>query len=147
MSQSCPINFQTYDSTVARVASFLTALLLALYLQSGYALYVWIILLDLSVRVFVDKRYSPLYHVARFLKERLKLQSVKKDGASKKLATYFGLLFSFGIILFDTLHMQMGTVVLSGIFLTCLLLDTFFDFCLGCKIYYIVKKIYPSFMD
>jgi hypothetical protein len=26
-------------------------------------------------------------------------------------------------------------------------LDLFFDYCIGCKIYFIIKKIYPEFMN
>ncbi len=147
MLHSCPINFQTYDATVARVTSFVMALCIALYLQSGLVIFVWIALLDIGVRLLFDKRFSPFYHVALFIKERLGLKSVKKDGASKKLATYFGLFFSSGIILFHLLHAELGVVLLSSIFIVCLLLDAFFDFCLGCKIYYVIKKIYPSFME
>ncbi len=147
MSQSCPINFQTYDNTVSRISSFYVALLVAFYLQSGYVAILLFIFFDLVIRVFVDKRYSLVYHMSLLTKKAFSMQTVKKDGASKKLAAYFGLLFTAGMIMFDFLQIQLGVLILATVYVACLLLDTYFDFCLGCKIYYIIKKFYPNFME
>lgn len=147
MQQSCPINFQSYDSTVSRISSLFVVLFVAVYLYSGQIPVMFFLLLDLFVRLFVDKRFSPLYHVSLWMKKMLALGSVNKDSASKRLASYFGLLFSFFIILFHFLHLYEALYVTAGIYIICLLLDAFFDFCLGCKIYYLVKKVHPNFME
>ena len=147
MQQSCPINFQTYDNTISRISSISVTLLLAAYLLTSQIVIVLFVIADLVVRVFIDKRFSPVYHVSVSLKRLLGLQSVIKDSASKRLATYFGLLFSSLIVVFHLLHLQEALYVTAGIYMLCLLMDAFFDFCLGCKIYYLIKKVYPAFME
>ena len=146
MQQSCPINFQSYDNTTSRISSLNIVILLALYLYTSQIVIMFFVVIDLFIRVFVDKRYSPVYYLSLSVKKLLGLQSVMKDSASKRLATYFGLLFSFLIILFHLLHLQEALYITAGIYMSCLFLDAFFDFCLGCKIYYLIKKFYPSFM-
>lgn len=147
MQQSCPINFQTYDNTISRISSVGVAILLAVYLWTSQIGIVFFIIADLVVRVFIDKRFSIVYYVSISLKRLLGLQSVIKDSASKRLATYFGLVFSSLIVVFHLLHQQEALYAMAGIYMLCLLLDAFFDFCLGCKIYYLIKKVYPAFME
>ncbi len=146
--QSCPISFVKYDNTVSRIISLLTALVLGVYLFFELPVAVVVFLfIDLVMRVFFQSSYSPLYHLAVSIKKALGLPSVFKDGASKRLASYFGMLFLVLVISLDLLHASYAHFIVSGIYLFCLLLDTFLDFCLGCRIYYIIKKIYPSFME
>ena len=147
MHQSCPINFQTYDNTISRISSLSVTMLLAVYLLTSQIGIILFVIADLVVRVFIDKRFSPLYHISVSLKRLFGLQSVIKDSASKRLATYFGILFSFLIVLFHLLHLQEALYITAGIYIICLLLDAFFDFCLGCKIYYLIKKVSPEFME
>jgi len=147
MQQSCPINFKTYDNTISRISSLNIALLLVTYLYTLQIEVVLFVVVDLIFRVFVDKRLSPIYYLSLGIKRLLNLQTVIKDSASKRLATYFGLLFSSLIVLFHILHLQEALYLTAGVYILCLLLDSFFDFCLGCKIYYLIKKVYPSFME
>lgn len=147
MQQSCPINFQTFDNTLSRISSLTIALLVAFYLYSGFVVVIFFVMIDLLLRVFVDKRFSPVYYLSLSVKRLFGLKSVMKDSASKRLATYFGLLFSSLLIGFHFLHFQEALYATAAVYILCLLLDSFFDFCLGCKIYYVIKKIYPNFME
>ena len=147
MQQSCPINFKAYDNTISRISSLSVALLMAAYLYTSQIAIVLFVIVDLFLRVFVDKRLSPVYYLSLSIKRVLGLPTVMKDSASKRLATYFGLLFSLLVVVFHLFHLQEALYVTAGIYVLCLLLDSFFDFCLGCKIYYLIKKVYPTFME
>ena len=147
MQQSCPINFQTYDNTISRISSLNVALLIVAYLFTSQIVIMLFVIVDLVLRVFVDKRLSPVYYLSLSIKRLFGLHTVVKDSASKRLATYFGLLFSLLIVAFHMLHLLEALYITAGIYMLCLLLDAFFDFCLGCKIYYIIKKVYPAFME
>ncbi len=147
MQQSCPVNFQTYDNTISRISSLNIALLITAYLFTSQIVIMLFVIVDLVLRVFVDKRLSPVYYLSLSIKRLFGLHTVMKDSASKRLATYFGLLFSLLIVVFHMLYLPEALYVTAGIYMLCLLLDAFFDFCLGCKIYYLVKKVYPSFME
>lgn len=147
MQQSCPINFQTYDNTTSRISSLNVALLIAVYLLTSQIVIMLFVMVDLVLRVFVDKRFSSIYYLSLSVKRLFGLHTVMKDSASKRLATYFGLLFSASIVIFHLVHFQEALYVTAAVYILCLLLDAFFDFCLGCKIYYLIKKVYPAFME
>ena len=69
------------------------------------------------------------------------------DGGAKRLAGMFGLLFVFLLIIAHFLNAPFISLVVAAIFLSCSLLDLFFSYCIGCKIYFIIKKVYPAFMS
>ncbi len=141
MQHACPINFQKYDNTLARIASVYTMIILGVYFVSGNVLVFLFLFLDLFLRTYVDTKYSILYFVASMTKERLRLESMMKDGAAKKLASNFGLLFLALSTAAHFLGYDEMLYIVIGIYLFCLFLDAFFDFCLGCKIYYIYKLL------
>jgi hypothetical protein len=102
---------------------------------------------DFMMRVFCKKEYSPLFHIASALKKIFRLKNKLTDGGAKRLAGYFGLFFILTLIAANNLNMYIFSLIVSVIFLFCAFLESFFNYCLGCKIYFIIKKIYPSFMD
>ena len=139
MRQACPINFEKYDNTLSRIVSVYMMAGLGIYIGVGS---VWILLflfVDLLLRTHFEARYSFIYQIASVTKERLGFKSVMKDGAAKKLASHFGLLF---LIVSIPAHFYADSIVVYsvvGIYFFCLFLDAFFDFCLGCKIYHFFK--------
>jgi hypothetical protein len=85
--------------------------------------------------------------MAKFLKKAFKLKDKPTDSGAKRLAGYFAIFFLLLLVAGNNLNLYLFSMVVGGIFLSCSLLDVFFNFCVGCKIYFIVKKIYPSFMS
>ncbi|WP_366755936.1 DUF4395 family protein [Sulfurimonas sp.] len=45
------------------------------------------------------------------------------------------------------LNLYIFSIVVTVIFLFCALLEAFFSYCIGCKIYFVIKKVYPGFMS
>ena len=91
--------------------------------------------------------YSLISMLAHTLRKSLKMPEKFTDGGAKRLAGIFGLIFVSMLLLTDFLGLSSLTYIVAGIFLSCSLLDVFINYCLGCQIYYIVKKLYPSFMS
>jgi hypothetical protein len=145
--QACPLNFKRYDAVVSRVISFCMVVFLSLYVYTGWVGILLFMLYDLVMRIYVDSRLSFLYRISFYFSHIFKLPHLFRDGASKQLAGYFGIFFLTLLVILDLAQSQTSIYIISGVFGFCLLLDVMFDFCLGCKIYYIIKKIYPSFMD
>jgi len=125
----------------------MVAALVIIYLITTCTLILYFLILDFSVRLFIDKKYSPLSIVVLFLRKSLKIQEKFTDGGAKRLAGIFGLIFVSALLITDLLSLQTLTFVVAAIFLSCSLLDVFLNYCLGCQIYYIIKKLYPSFMS
>jgi hypothetical protein len=147
MSYSCPMSFKQIDSNVSRLTSFIVASLVVLYLIYGSIFILYVVAFDFIVRLFITKDSSLFYISALFIKEIFNIKDKFVDSGSKRLAAYFGLIFVLMLLLAYYLDIYILTLSVAGIFLTCSLLDVFFDFCLGCKIYFIIKKIYPNFMS
>lgn len=147
MSYSCPLNFEQVDSNVSRISSLIVALLVLFYFISSNLFILYFLAFDFVIRLFIKKGCSPVHTVASFLKETFKIEEKFTDGGAKRLAGYFGLVFVLLLILTHSLNLWILSFAVGAIFVTCSLLDVIFNYCLGCKIYYIIKKIFPSFMS
>ncbi|MBA3025074.1 MAG: DUF4395 domain-containing protein [Sulfurimonas sp.] len=147
MSYSCPMSFKQIDSNVSRLTSLFVSISVILYLIYGFSFILYIIAFDFIMRLFITKDSSIFYMSALFMKEIFNIKDKFVDSGAKRLAAYFGLIFVLILLVCHYLELQVLLLSVAAIFLTCSLLDVFLDFCLGCKIYYIIKKIYPNFMS
>ena len=147
MSYACPMSFVNVDSNVSRFNSLFVTLLVLTYLFTNNVFIMLFLVVDFAIKLFGDKKFSPVYIVAKISKKAFRIKNNMIDGGAKRLAQYFG--FTFMLLLF-VLHFfdaWMLTLFVAAIYLACALLDVVFDFCLGCKIYFLIKKVYPSFMQ
>ena len=147
MPYSCPLNFVQVDSNASRLSSLMVASLVIIYLTTSIEYILYFLILDFSLKLFVNKNHSLISIIAHSLRKLLKMQEKFTDGGAKRLAGIFGLIFVSMLLLTDFLGLSSLTYIVAGIFLSCSLLDVFINYCLGCQIYYIVKKLYPSFMS
>ena len=147
MSNSCPLNFERVDSNVTRLSSFFVASLVILYLFTSNIYILIFLALDFIVKLFVNKELSPIAMLSHFIKGALRMKEKFTDGGAKRLAGMFGLLFVFLLITTHFLNAWLASLIVAAIFLSCSLFDVFFNYCIGCKVYFIIKKIYPSFMS
>ena len=147
MPYSCPLNFVQVDSNASRLSSLMVASLVIIYLTTSIEYILYFLILDFSLKLFINKNYSLISMLAHTLRKSLKMPEKFTDGGAKRLAGIFGLIFVSMLLLTDFLGLSSLTYIVAGIFLSCSLLDVFINYCLGCQIYYIVKKLYPSFMS
>ncbi|MDF1874722.1 DUF4395 domain-containing protein [Sulfurimonas sp. SAG-AH-194-I05] len=147
MSYSCPLNFIKVDSNASRLSSFIVASLVIIYLLTSIEYILFFLVLDFSLKLFIDKKYAPIFVFALFLRKAFKMQEKFTDGGAKRLAGFFGLFFVSLLLIIHFLQLGSLSLLVAALFLSCSLLDVFLNFCLGCQIYYLVKKIYPSFMS
>lgn len=147
MSNACPLSFTKVDSNVSRFSAFCVAILVMTYLYTLNVYILLFLLIDFVLKLFLNPGISPIMMLAEFLKSTFSVKDKYVDGGAKKLAGYFGLFFVSSLIVthfFDVWLLSLGIALL---FLACSLLDVFFNYCIGCKIYFIIKKIYPNFMN
>ena len=147
MSYSCPLNFVQVDSNASRLSSLMVASLVIIYLTTSIEYILYFLILDFSLKLFVNKNYSLISILAHTLRRSLKMQEKFTDGGAKRLAGIFGLIFVSMLVITHFLNLDSLTYIVAGVFLSCSLLDVLINYCLGCQIYYIVKKLYPSFMS
>ncbi len=145
MSQSCPISLFKVDAKIARINAFFITLLLIAFLLTFNRIILYFLFYDFLVRLFLNKRYSLVYHLSKAIKNVLHLKTEMVDGGAKRLATYFGFFFVSLLIIQAWLHLSVLLCLTATIFLLCTTLEVLFNYCIGCKIYYLIKKIYPDF--
>jgi len=147
MATACPLNFKKVDANLSRFAALVVALLVMLYLFTHTTFILFFLAFDFATRLFWSEKYSLISTLAKLLKNIFTKEEKFTDGAAKKLAGFFGLFFVIALIVIDFFAIWELSLIVAAIFLTCSLLDVFFDYCLGCKVYFIIKKIYPNFMN
>lgn len=139
-SKSCPVSFKLIDGTVSRIGAYFVILFILAYLFTSQILFLSILVLDFLIRIYTNKAYSIIFQLSRFVKKRLKLETKMTDGGAKSLAIQFGLLLSI-LLLFEVLfNFQLAFYITVAIFLVCTTLEAFFNYCVGCEIFYILKR-------
>lgn len=147
MSNACPLNFKKVDSNLSRFSALSVALLVLFYLFTSNIYILIFLALDFIIKLFISKNLSPISTISRYIKTLFKVEERLTDGGAKRLAGFFGLFFVLLLIVMHSIAPWELSLGVAALFLVCSLLDAFFDYCIGCKIYFIIKKIYPNFMN
>jgi hypothetical protein len=134
MINICPISNETVDEKNIRIVSFLTLILVIV----GYFFSYWTFLflaIDFLLRIFC-RNFSPLKKISQILTKIFKIKKGKLiDAAPKKFSAGIGFIFSKIIFWLLFLNFIFIAKIFIIIFLIAVSLETFFNYCLGCKIY------------
>lgn len=141
MAPTCPVSLRQIDGTIVRINAFSLSLMLGLYLFSGQIAFIYIIAVDLIIRLFINKRLSPINQLSRLIKAAIRAKTKNTDAGAKRLAAYFALGFSWSIIALHSFGFVNEAKGLSAIFVLFSSLELLFNFCVGCKIYFIYKRL------
>lgn len=115
--------------------------MLVAYLFSSQIFFIYVLGLDLIIRLFINKRFSPIQQISRFVKNLVGAKTHNTDAGAKRLAAYFALAFAWTVIALHGFDYIYAAKIVSVIFVSCSTLEFFFNYCVGCKIYYIYKKL------
>ncbi len=143
----CPLNFEKVDSNVTRFSALFVAALVGLYLYTNNVFILYFLIFDFVMKLFLNRGISPISMLAEFFKGLFHIQEKLVDGGAKRLAGFFGLFFVFLLLVIHYVDLWNFSLGIAAVFLACSLLDVFFGFCIACHIYFIIKKIYPNFMN
>ncbi len=145
MAQACPLLFRQIDGTVVRINAVSVTLLVLLFVATSQSFWLYLLGGDFIVRLYGSKSYSPVNRLSLWVQKVLRLQPRMTDAGAKRLAAQFGLLFTLLLIAGHHLGLSAFVAALVSVFLLCLGLELLFNYCVGCKIYFIIKKLYPGF--
>ena len=147
MSPSCPISTRRVDSNMVRVISFQVALFAAALLFTQEIFFALVLLFDFLMRVLRKPNLSPFHVIGKFILEGWNIAPKLCDESPKRFALYMGLVISLVLVLLFVAGLTMVATMIAFILLVCALLETLFDFCIGCKIYYAIEFIKASFKN
>lgn len=144
MSKGCPIIFRQVDSTISKISATFVSTGVITYLITMQKFILIFLILDFMVRLSKYKRFSPIFRISSFIKVFLKLPTHLEDAGAKRLAAIFGLIFTVGILVSGFLGWQYSVWIIAFIFLLCVALDVFLDYCIACVFYSFFKRMYPK---
>lgn len=139
-NKSCPVSFKLIDGVVARIGAYFIILFLLTYILTSQIVFLYLLALDFFIRIYMNKSYSIVFQLARLTKKILKLETKLTDAAAKRLAAQFGLFFSILLVFEVSFDFELAFYITASILLFCALLEALFNFCVGCEIYYILKR-------
>ena len=141
MLESCPISSSRVDSHLVRIVAVEIFLLAILLLWTHALVFAFFLLYDFSVRFLNLKKWSILGRLGQVIIGYFKLKPKFCDEAPKRFALYLGL----GIIVLFTLlfllDLPFMASILVVVLLLCSSLEALFDYCIGCKIYFVVELL------
>lgn len=141
MAPTCPVSLRPIDGTIVRINALSLSLMLGAYLFSGQIAFIYIIAADLIIRLFINERLSPINQISRLIKAAIRAKTHNTDAAAKRLASYFALGFSWSIVALHSFGFDNEAKLLSAVFVLFASLELLFNFCVGCKIYFIYKRL------
>ncbi|EIF51530.1 DUF4395 domain-containing protein [Sulfurovum sp. AR] len=139
MSPSCPISTRRVDANMVRIISFQVALFTLLFLITQQSFFVWVILFDFFMRALRLLNFSLFQIIGKFVLKGWGVAPKLCDESPKRFALYLGLVTSLIIVVFYFAGFILFATVVAVILLICALLETVFDFCIGCKLYYAIQ--------
>jgi len=139
MSLSCPISLVRVDSHLARAISVQVALITLILMITQFKFLFLFLFLDFLLRTFRLSSLSPFSLLGTKMLKYYSVEPKYCDESPKRFALYLGLFVSFFIAFFFFIGMGKLAISLSFVLLICALLETLFDFCIGCKIYYAIQ--------
>ena len=146
MAQACPISRRRVDTNLFRIISMQVALYtiaLIITAESFWAYYV--LFFDFTVRALRRDELSPFNMIATLMIKSFNVTPKMSDEAPKRFALYLGVFSSFVLVVGSIGGMNFFVTVASSVIIFCALLESMFDFCVGCKIYYAIQLLKASF--
>lgn len=133
----CPISNVKIDNHVSRLTVFMNAALIALYLFTGLPYFMLLVAVDYGIRAMWNPKYSPLRWLAASIINLGGFSPKMIDQAPKLFASRVGFLFAAISVLLVPMYAT-ASLIVAGILLIFTILDSVFDFCVGCLTYYYI---------
>jgi hypothetical protein len=139
MAQVCPISTRRVDSNMVRIISFQVALFAVILLYTQESIFALILCFDFTMRTIRKSQFSPFHVIGNFILTGWGIAPKLCDESPKRFALYLGLVISLFLVVFYFAGFTLFATIISIILLICALLETLFDFCIGCKLYYAIQ--------
>jgi len=140
MSETCPISFVRIDEKVARLNAFLIFCCVAGIVFASATWPIYFLWADFLIRVTAGPAASPLTILNKALLAALKVEPKMIDAAPKLFAARMAFVMCTLLAACQLMGYSGAVKGIGYIFLFCSGLETFFAYCLGCKLYSLMHK-------
>lgn len=139
-NNTCPIDGVKVDSNIVRTTAnlvLMTSLMAIVFKQPMVNTF---LLIDFSLRAAGKAKYSPLFRLASCICRACKAEPDYTDAAPKRFAALAGTSLVALILLMMLLSWWDLALVLTLVLHFFAILESWFGFCVGCKVYELLKK-------
>ena len=141
----CPISTEKIDSNTSRLTIFLNVVLMAEFIITLSPIFILIVSIDYFIRAAMDVKYSPIRLIAYWAVNSINLKKKPINLAQKIFASRLGFLCAITASILILLGYSTASMVVVGILLSLSIMDSVFNFCVGCLIYnYLVYPFYKN---
>jgi hypothetical protein len=140
----CPVSTQRINRNVVRITGFMMATMITLYAITGSIYFIIAITIDYFIRAFTSLKYSPFSWLAGQITRLFKSKEIQIDKAPKIFASRVGFLFALATVILYYFH-PTSSLIVGLTLMGFALLESVFDFCVGCVVYtYVVLPIFKE---
>lgn len=130
----CPISTEKVNKSVVRITGFIVASFVVLYALTSNITFIAFMLIDFIIRAFTPLKFSPFSYSANQITRLLKLAPKSIDKAPKLFASRVGFIFALTTIILFFVN-PTASLVVAFVLMVFALLESLFDFCVGCVVY------------
>ena len=112
------------------------------FLTTETFIFITIVAIDYDIQATFSSRYSPMKLVATYIAEIISMPVKMVDAAPRLFTSGVGFLFAFASLLLFEQNL-FASLVIAKILLVFALLDSVFNYCVGCLSYHYI--VFPLF--
>lgn len=141
----CPISLEKIDSNTSRLTVFLNVVLMAAFLVTLNPIFIICVSIDYFIRAVFDVKFSPIRLVAHGVLSIMNLKKKPINLAQKVFASRLGVMCAIASSILILLGYNTASILIAVILMSLSILDSVFNFCVGCLIYNYL--VYPFYKD
>lgn len=138
---SCPISFDKIDENKVRIGALFIIIFSLLAGVFSLPLLMFFLALDFYARGFGKSKFSLIAKGASMISKKLAMKVSEKNAGPKKFAAKIGFVISLSSLVVFFINPIISSILLFTI-TVCAFLEGAFNFCVGCKLYFIILRIY-----
>ncbi len=135
----CPISDRRCDSYCERIEAFFYTILALLFALKCSYLFIGVLMAEFIFKIATKNESSLFRPLTMLIKNLLSLKPKTEDVAPKLFAKWLGLIFSIKLTVVYLMQWHEAAYVMVGLFVTLALLEALFGYCVGCRIYSLIK--------
>lgn len=142
MSQVCPISCHQVNERVAQVNAIFTVIGMLAFILTPAKWIIILLTLDFFVRGFLKPAYSLFNIMAELLLQRIRIEARMTNAGPKIFAARTGFVFVACITIAWIMQWCGLALVLASVLALFAALEAIFRFCVACKVYPLVRRVF-----
>jgi len=128
------------DKNATRFYAGILALLMVGYLFSSNIVFIYILVCDILMRIYMSPQMSPMFLISTALVKIIGLKEESADEGAKEFASHVGLTLLFAALAAELLNETTAAFLLVAFLLVWKIAEATKDLCFACRFYELLKR-------